>query len=417
MIDRPLDLQAPAYVVIYTRMSTKGQNPRSPEQQKEMIEREMRNLKCNFIVVGHFSDPGITGRKIRRRPGLMAMVQFLLQPNNRATLVLVDEISRLGRNDDIQTIKMMLRNAQGIRVLSAQAHFADPFQLSGQVLDSMGQIIAAQENRTKARQVVRGKIDAILQGHWPGGPIPFGFQLQPFYKVVHGRQEHDYSILIPNPDKRPTVVLAFERAAETGWGEGNLAKALKKDPRIPEEYKRKITPAALRVWLRNPLYRGDYVWNKQSTDYQNDRRIAANNKPEDWTVVEGFCEPLVSRELWFNVEKLRLSREEIHNSKNGVKNPEEQQETTGIGRGFALKYLLSGLVVCAVCQRAMQITSCGGYRLKNGELRRYEKYYCPATRQGRCTNKTTIPEEWLRREVVSRLMRQLFPVTQPSIEE
>lgn len=408
MIDRQLDYHAPADAYVYSRMSDGHQNKRSPEQQLDMINRKVRELSCNFRIVRVFTDRAISGRKTRRRPGLMSMLQALGHPNNRVSIILVDELGRLGRSDEIQDIKSRLGNRHGIRVLSALNNFADPFQLSGQVLDSMGQIIAKQENRTKAHQVVRGKIDAVRMKHWPGGKPPFGMRLQPFYKEERGRQVLDYSILVSDPETRFIVLHAFERAAQTGWGETLLMADLNQDKRIPDKYK-PITTASLRSWFRNPIYRGDYEWNKLATDYMGDRRVTAENDQEKWISVRDYCEAIVSRDLWAEVEQLRHHRREIHEQKNHSRHHEESLDSaTRIGRGVALRYLLSGLVVCAICKRAMQVTSCGGYTLQSGELRRYEKYYCPGSRSGKCTNTTTIPEKWLRREVVSRLLRRLF---------
>lgn len=409
MIDNQLDLKAPADVFFYLRMSSDMQNKRSPQQQRETIERKIREMGCNFRIVGTFVDEGVSGRKTRRRPGLMNMLQALGHPKCTVTIVLIDDPSRLGRSDDIPGIKAKLKNLRGIRVLSALNHFSDPFQLAGMVLESMSDIIAKQENRTKAHQVLRGKIDTVNQHRWPGGPIPFGFRLETHFKEERGRQVIDFSVLKPNPETQLIVLIAFQEAAKTGYGETLLAAELNQDPRIPDKFK-PITSTALRSWLRNPLYQGDYVWNKLATDMQGDRRIYAHNHSSKWTIVRDYCEAIVPRELWVEVERCRIARKEIHDQKKPSRHLDHQgaNSSSTVGRGVALRYLLSGLVICSECKRAMQVTATGAYTLKNGESKRYERYYCPASRNGKCTNKGTFPEEWLRQEVIRRLLHWLF---------
>lgn len=76
--------------------------------------------------------------------------------------------------------------------------------------------------------------------------------------------------------------------------------------------------------------------------------------------------------------------------------------------GVALKYPLSGLVLCDECGRAMTASAGGAYVAKNGEERRYVAYVCPGTLSGQCANKCHIPEPWLRETVAELLRTRLF---------
>ena len=76
-----------------------------------------------------------------------------------------------------------------------------------------------------------------------------------------------------------------------------------------------------------------------------------------------------------------------------------------------LKYLLTGLVRCGHCGRAMVASSSPLYTTKSGEERRYVAYCCPGHASRLCANGKRIPEEWLRQQVITTLMNRLFPTS------
>ena len=77
--------------------------------------------------------------------------------------------------------------------------------------------------------------------------------------------------------------------------------------------------------------------------------------------------------------------------------------------GLALNYLLSGLVRCGHCNRAMTVSSSPAYTTRSGETKRYAGYVCPGYIARVCPNGTRVPEVWLRAAVVDLISRRLFP--------
>ena len=75
MLKRKVDLSAPMSVVLYGRMSSDEQNPRSPDQQFDEIHRTVKRQNLPWSVIATYRDDGITGRVIRKRPGLMQLIQ------------------------------------------------------------------------------------------------------------------------------------------------------------------------------------------------------------------------------------------------------------------------------------------------------------------------------------------------------
>ena len=76
---------------------------------------------------------------------------------------------------------------------------------------------------------------------------------------------------------------------------------------------------------------------------------------------------------------------------------------------MTLRYLLTGLVRCGHCSRAMNPTSSAAYVTKSGEAKRYTAYSCPGSVSGVCPNGTRVPEDWLRKVVIGTVRQRLFP--------
>lgn len=407
MLKREFDPHKPYRVVLYTRMSSDRQNPRSPDQQVEEIQRRLKAMGYNWTVVKVYRDDGISGRFLRKRPGLQTMLQDLKTGAVGADLILVDTLERLGRVEELSTIRKDLTERHGILVLTADSNFADPNTPQGKALGMVEAMRATEDGRIKAHNVSRGKRDAALLKHWPGGAPPFGYMLRSVMKLENGREVVDYSILVPNPDTRWIVELLFATADETSYGTTRLAKTLNADPRIPDDFK-PFQPETIGYWLDSEIYYGDLYFNKNSTGIIDDTRIVEANAPEDVIHVPEFCEALVPRELWENVQAIRRARRERLAEQRQAKAAASGKQIEPLAPGLTLTYLLSGLVFCE-CGLRMTASSTAVYVTKAGEERRYVSYVCPGYLAGHCENSTRVPEEWLRSSVINLLQQRLFP--------
>jgi hypothetical protein len=273
------------------------------------------------------------------------------------------------------------------------------------VIDSLR---ATEENRIKAVQVLRGKRDAVLQGHWPGGTAPFGHKLESVMCERKGRQEVDYCILKRDPESDWVIMLLFQMARETGWGTSRLARFLNDRLDIPGKFK-PFQASVIGRWLNNTIYYGELRWGQYSTDVIDDARVIQRNGPEDVLCVPSFCEPLVDRATWDAVHALRALRAEKTNLARSQKATSDGKLIKAPSPGLALKYLLTGLVHCGHCGRAMTPGASTVYVDKAGRQKRYVRYLCPAHAAGVCQNSRTVPEDWLRATVIGKLRDVLFP--------
>jgi len=387
-------------VVIYARMSDEMQNPRSPDQQIEEVNRLIKRLNLPWIVVTIYRDDGISGRYKRKRPGYLRMIRDLKSGRVQADLILVDTFERLTRGDDADEIRRKLEK-NGILVLTVDSGFADPTSRSGRALSKIESIRATEEGWAKAHNVVRGKKDSIRLGHWPGGPVPFGFKLENVMVLRKGIEEIDHRILVPDPQTAPVVRRIYALAKEKSWAGVRIFKHLKKTKEFPAN----LLPAsadAVTYILKNEIYKGEYVWGRNCTGVVDDVRLRQGLPEEDWERNAEFCEPIVYPEDWNFVAAQRANRKRTKNR------DEDQANSLPCSTGVALKYPLSGLVICRHCGRSMNASSCRPYVTKTGEERRYTSYVCTGYLSGVCQNSHRVPEEKLRKIVFDLLLSQLF---------
>ena len=399
--------------VAYLRMSSDMQNPRSPDQQLEEIQSRLKRRGYRWQIAKTYRDDGISGRYLRKRPGFQQMLRDIKSGAFTIDLILVDTIERFGRVDELTSIRNELANRHGVLVLTADTDFADPTTLGGRFMSSVHDILASEDGRKKAHNVLRGKRDAIRQGHWPGGNPPFGMKLDTVFTSVGGRQEVDFCNVVPDLSTSWLIREVFQKAADEGWGGTRIARWLNERGDLPAGLQ-PIAASSVGYWLNQTLYKGELTWQRTSTDIVNDTRVSEPNPEDEIIRVPGFCEAIVDAETWDRVQAVRQVRsEQIRASRMNVA-AENVKHLKPRAPGLTLKYLLSGLVRCGHCGRAMVAGSSPVYTPVNGERRRYVNYYCPANSGGSCHNNRHVPESWLREQVVDLIKGRLFPVVPPS---
>ena len=408
MLKRFFNPMLPYRVIVYLRMSSDQQNKRSPEQQLAEIKRLVKALGYKWSIAKVYRDDAKSGRFLRTRSGYQKMMQDIKTRAVNADLILVDTIERFGRVEELPSIRKDLYERQGVLVLTADSSFADPTTPQGKALGAFEAMRASEDGRIKAHNVLRGKRDAALQGHWPGGPPPFGLMLESVMKEVHGRQEVDYRNLVHNPETNRIVKLLLDKAAETGWGQTKLARFLNDHPEIPEKFKPFQAPT-IGYWLDNRIYSGELLWEQNSTGIVDDMRVVERNREEDMIRVPNFCKPTVSREQQEAIWAVRRARGKVMLQARARANAGSGKLIEPPAPGLTLKYLLSGLVRCGHCKRAMSPTSTAAYFTKSGEAKRYPAYSCSGSVSGVCPNSTRVPEEWLRGVVIGTIRCRLFP--------
>jgi DNA invertase Pin-like site-specific DNA recombinase len=405
MLNRNFDPRRPHTYVRYARMSSEMQNPRSPEQQYDNIDLILGRAGYTWSHARDYRDDAISGRFVTKRPGFQQMLSDLKSGRVQADLILVDTFERLGRSEDVGTIRKDLQSRYKILVLTGDSHFADPTTSAGRALTLFEDFRATEDNNVKAHNVLRGKRDLAKRGRWPGGPVPTGLMLESIMVVRDGRQEVDGHRMVPNPATRIAPTRAFAVSLENGWGTRRIARDLNADSAIPAELK-PISEEQIRLWLRNTLYKGVLTYGRSHTGIVNDKYVREPADLDELVIVEDFCEPLVSPEVFEKVNELRRARAKPRVRKSPP-SPGAEGDESDDNQPEARKYLLSGLARCGECGGQMDLSSNLITRSDGGWGYRY--YKCRKYYSGGCTHRSGFREEILRDVVIAKLRARLFP--------
>ena len=403
------DPREPHDYAVYLRMSSELQNERSPDAQKREIDSTVRRLGCPWREVAVYRDDAKSGRRIGNRPDFMRMLRDIETCVLKVDFVLVDTKERFGRMEELDDLLRKLRNRHGVLVLTADTHFADPTSAAGQALAMTENWRSKHFAQTLAHNVCRGKRYALEQGQWVGSPVPFGYRLESVMTGGDGSgpQEVAYRKPVPDPRTAPIVRKAFELARAKGWGAVRLAKHFNARSDLVEKFGRFHAETFGRM-LSNPLYKGVAVWGKNTTKMVEDRRVIRANTGGEITVCEEYCQAIVAPELWDAVNDERARRGKLLKAARSANaSAPSNKKIAPLSRGLVLKYPLTGLVRCGLCNASMRPMSSRGAGTK--DKRRYAYYICPCHVGGSCANGIYLPERWLWGVVVAKLRERLLP--------
>jgi DNA invertase Pin-like site-specific DNA recombinase len=404
MLERKYEPTLPYRFARYGRMSDPRQNKRSPDQQFTTIDETRARCGYPWTCIATYRDDGISGRYLRKRPGLQSLLRDIEAGLIQIDLIAVDTLERLGRADEIAELRRKLFVDYGILTVAADNNFCDPTGVVGKAVGMVEQIRSTENTRISRHNVIRGKKDTARLGRWPGGPRPFGFRLRPVIDESTSPPEV-YSVLEIDPREAAAQRLAFARAAETGEGDLRMSRWWNTSPEIPDEFK-PISPFTMGYRLSSRIYLGELVWGANRTGVVNDTRVIEPN-PDGAEVIPNFGPALISPELFERVQQLRHARsEQIIRSRRKPEAATSPKLIAPQARGLTLKYLLTGLARCGSCRASLRPVS-SGRQSKAG--RRYAYYTCPRHYEGACDNPRHFPEDQLRKAVVDRLRARIFP--------
>lgn len=303
-------------VAVYARISRDDnrENFESIENQRDML---LAHAEANGLgtVTAVYMDDNVSGSAVHR-PGLDRMKEDILK--GMIDVVLVKDLSRLGRNNaaTLQLIDFFEEN--GVRVVTADGRFDS-------LVDSDMLGIETWVNERYVRDISR-KIRAALRfkiqkGEYLG-KAPFGYRKSGAEKnrlVIDEQEAH--------------VVRRIYSLYLSGMGYTAISKYLdEKGYASPGD--RGWNRITVRRILSSRVYIGDTVQGvseKVSFKSKKTRRLPESR----WVITEGTHEALVPREIFEKVQALRMGR-------NG-----------GSKVRGKMRHVLSGLIYCGDCGSAM----------------------------------------------------------------
>jgi DNA invertase Pin-like site-specific DNA recombinase len=315
---------------IYARYSTSDQRETSIEDQarrcKELAERSGYEVPEGLI----YSDSAISGsaKSLKKRVGYQQMLSAL--DDGKFQCLVVDEISRIGRDHDELARLQKVIERTGVRLLSADGTDSQNpnWQLPFLIMSAIGQ----SSLRETAHRVKRSMVGQLERGYMIASPA-FGYKLKRFMNEDGRRIGSTWEI----DEIESGIVKGMYKMRKEGKSYAGIARDLNtkgvKTPRGAHDG----TPGHWRQgtvyrMLSNTIYRGVFMWNGSQS-------FAAKAKKEKWVPkpVEYYHPELrlVDDDAWNICTKGRISR-------------------TGYGGG---KHMFAGLVTCIFCENILTVSS------------------------------------------------------------
>ena len=314
---------------LYARVSSDRQDvDLSVAAQMRALKEYAR--KNGYVVAREYVDEAESGR-IADRPQFRKMINEATKPNASFREILVWKFSRFTRKrEHAVAFKSMLRR-KGVRVVSITEQADDT--PTGKLLEGIIESVDEFYSENLAQEVTRGMREAASRGFWVGSRTPYGYDR---VMVQDGAKKRPTLEL--NPDTSLVVQRIFDMA-EAGTGMLHIAKALNREG-IPSPAGKLWSKNTVHFVLRNEVYTGTLIWG------------TSGKSKDEPVVVEKAFPSIVSKTRFQRIHRLMRTRGPR------ITNP----------RRIASSYLLSGLVKCEACDRALS-----GQNAKSG---RFAYYVC-----------------------------------------
>ena len=316
-------------VYIYTRVSTAMQiDGYSLDAQKSRM-RAFAEFN-DYKIVGEYEDAGKSGKSVEGRIQFNQMMEDIKSNKDGVSYVLVFKLSRFGRNaaDVLSTLQVMQNF--GVNLICVEDGI-DSSKDAGRLMISVLSAVAEIERENIRVQTMEGRIQKARAGKWNGGFAPYGYSLEKGQLFI-------------NEEEAEAIRVIFDQYVHTDIGANGLAKYLENHGirKIPRQNGKNplFDAALLRRILKNPVYCGKIAYGRRRTekvhDTRNDYKLV---EQDDYLLVDGLHEGIVSEELWNEAQVKLLAQA-------------KKYEKVNHGKDNKI-HLLSGIVKCPICGAGM----------------------------------------------------------------
>lgn len=278
----------------------------------------------NGLVIQAAYEEVVSGESLFARPQMLRLLQDVQAGLYQGVLCM--DLDRLGRGgmQDQGVILDTFKNS-GTKIITPE-HIYDLSDETDEELTELKTFISRREYKIINKRLRRGLNDTITSGGYIPN-APYGYK-----KAVQNRRP----TLEIVEEEAKFVRMMFQLYAQ-GVGCSAIAQtvnSLGAVPRRTAQFQR----TTIRLILRNPVYTGKVVWNRQryekTGELQSGRKVSGRPR-EDWLVVDGLHEPIIEQSLFDEVGHL-MQTHSIPSHRDGtVKNP------------------FSGVIRCQKCSRVL----------------------------------------------------------------
>lgn len=329
--------------VFYARVSTEE------EQQLNAIEKQIEENRDvisqkGWVLVDEYVDKGITGTQAKKRSEYLRLLDDI--KNDKFDVIVAKDQSRLQRNtmDWYIFLNEIIQNRKRL-YLYLENTFFDPkdkfiFGIKAMMAEEYSRDLSKKGNAAKKRRQEKGK-PIITNRTW-------GF------KNVKG------NIVVDEEEAR--MIRKIYQMFADGFGGRVVARALREDG-IRNRNGKTLSENTIREIIKNPLYKGIVVMNKEHFDFE--AKMTIKNPESEWIYREGLVPQIIDDDLWERANKQLNSRKTVDRTHN-----------VGINRG---NNILSSKIICG---------ECGSKYWRNKRKQGIYWYCSEGTRSGKAREKT-----------------------------
>jgi len=300
--------------VMYVRMSTESQDYSTDHQRARIREYAAAR---DISIIREYVDDGKSGLDIRRRAGLLSLMQDVQSQDPDFSRILVFDISRWGRFQDIDEAAYHEHTCRraGIEVTYCGERFADDAGPYASLLKSMKRVMAAEYSRDLSEKVFAAQARFIEMGFKQGGLAGYGLRRlalkacgTPRAILEYGESKisaTDRVVLVWGPEHEvATVRRVYTLYLEQGASEAGLARMLNNEA-VPSGFGRPWTQAMINSLLTNVKYCGALAYNRRSGKLSTRR---TRNDTDQWIVKQEAVAPIVGAKVFAQVQAERARR-------------------------------------------------------------------------------------------------------------
>jgi site-specific DNA recombinase len=379
---------------IYARYSSENQRPESIDDQVSAC-RKLAKLRCLTILDDHiFADQAQSGAR-SDRPALAALMAAARA--GEFDVVLVDDLSRLARDNHLMLSIIAELHFEGIRVISVADGLDSTDEESTLAIQVRG-IFNELQLRDLKKKTLRGQIGQKERGFFVGEKT-FGYRSVPVGEMKmdkKGRPRPDGYRMEIEPKEAAVILRIFTSYAE-GTSLSQIVKTFNEE-NVPGSIRsaKGWSPATISRILDNEKYAGRWIWNRtESRRVPKTGRRRRFDKPEsEWVINEDDELRIVPAQLWEAVRERRKATHRTWPGGNGKRGFSKEQ---GSRQAHFPTHLLAGAMVCGSCGATIAQVSgkSGGY------------YGCLGATKRACDNRTLVRRTLAEKVILGAVQEQI----------
>ncbi|KGX84839.1 recombinase family protein [Pontibacillus litoralis] len=316
-------------VAIYARVSTEEQATEGYSIQGQIEEMETYAEQRGMEVVRRYLDEGVSGKNISGRPQMKRLLKDLGSGDFQAVIVYkIDRISRKSKD----ALEIAERCDQANVKLISLKEDMDITTPMGKMMFQMASNFSEYERNSIIERLKMGMNQRAKQGYYNGGRV-YGYDSVNKELVINEEEAHVIQLIFNYAEEDLGYKAIVSRINSMGF----------KTKRGKD-----FAIHTIKTILDNPLYIGKIRFNM----YENWIEKHRKGKNENYILVDGKHQAIISNEQWERVQKIRKKRSHKPSRSH-------------------TPYLLSGLVRCPQFGNGMVPGRSNG-----GNGKKYRYYVC-----------------------------------------